>query len=82
MASCSDNGNPSSSALRRHEEEGSEGHTFIDLHSVYSVLEEDSKVAWMMRKPITMEDCLSGPDKELLNGNVQEKMASSHCHGE
>lgn len=82
MASCSDNGNPSSSALRMREEEGSEGHTFSDLHSVHRVLEEDSKVAWMMRKPITMEDCLSGPVKGPLNESVEEKMASSHFPSE
>lgn len=65
-----------------HEEEGSEGHTFSDLHSVHSVLEKEIKVAWMMRKPITMEDCVPGPVKRLLSENVQEKTASSHFHTE
>lgn len=39
------NGSPSFSVLRIHEEEGCEGHAFSDLHSVYSILEEEIKAA-------------------------------------
>lgn len=45
MASQSYNGSPSFSVLRIHEEGGSEGHTFSDLHSVHNVLEEEIKAA-------------------------------------
>lgn len=45
MASRSYNGSPSFPVLRIHEEGGSEGHAFSDLHSVHNVLEEEIKAA-------------------------------------